>query len=585
VLVCAPSNIAVDQLTEKIHKTGLKVVRLCAKSRENVDSTVGSLSLHNQVKSLNEQRELRKLCELKTEMGELAPNDEKRYRSLRRQAEKDLLLNADVICTTCVGAGDPRLAKFRFRAVLVDESTQSTEPECMVPIVLGAKQVILVGDHCQLGPVVMCKKAGNAGLCQSLFERLVILGIRPIRLQVQYRMHPALSQFPSSVFYEGSLQNGVNPADRTSSGFNWPVPDKPMFFYKCHGQEEIASSGTSYLNRAEAAVVEKITTRLLKAGVKPEQIGIITPYEGQRSYLVQFMQFNGPLHTKLYQDVEVASVDAFQGREKDYIILSCVRANEHQGIGFLNEPRRLNVALTRARYGVIIVGNPKALSRHSMWNNLLTYFKDNHTLVEGPLNDLRESAIQFVKPRTDKNLGQQGRWAQTATWDAKEALVPGGAYDRQRNAPRTYDPIGRISHHTGSLPGVGVPMGMVMNSQYGSRPPRAAGKGGKGYMRNRDDRGGAGDPLSQDNMTQSFSQGFTQGSSSQQMSQSGLSQGMGSQLSQGFSQGFSQGMGFSQDVDASQADQWGRSQLDLLSQDTTYQGERGYSGGIDFSQI
>ena len=114
----------------------------------------------------------------------------------------------------------------------------------------------------------------------------------------------------------------------------------------------------------------------MKAGVKPEQIGIITPYEGQRSYLVQFMQFNGPLHTKLYQDVEVASVDAFQGREKDYIILSCVRANEHQGIGFLNEPRRLNVALTRARYGVIIVGNPKALSRHSMWNNLLTYFKE-----------------------------------------------------------------------------------------------------------------------------------------------------------------------------------------------------------------
>ena len=91
-----------------------------------------------------------------------------------------------------------------------------------------------------------------------------------------------------------------------------------MFFYKCHGQEEIASSGTSYLNRAEAAVVEKITTRLLKAGVKPEQIGIITPYEGQRSYLVQFMQFNGPLHIKLYQDVEVASVDAFQGTFDSY---------------------------------------------------------------------------------------------------------------------------------------------------------------------------------------------------------------------------------------------------------------------------
>lgn len=92
---------------------------------------------------------------------------------------------------------------------MIDESTQATEPECMVPVILGAKQLILVGDHCQLGPVVMCKKAARAGLSQSLFERLVVLGIRPIRLQVQYRMHPALSAFPSNIFYDGSLQNGV----------------------------------------------------------------------------------------------------------------------------------------------------------------------------------------------------------------------------------------------------------------------------------------------------------------------------------------------------------------------------------------
>ena len=97
----------------------------------------------------------------------------------------------------------------QFRSVLIDESTQSTEPECMIPVILGCKQLILVGDHCQLGPVVMCKKAARAGLSQSLFERLVVLGIRPIRLQVQYRMHPALSSFPSNIFYEGSLQNGV----------------------------------------------------------------------------------------------------------------------------------------------------------------------------------------------------------------------------------------------------------------------------------------------------------------------------------------------------------------------------------------
>ena len=155
--------------------------------------------------------------------------------------------HADVICCTCVGSGDPRLAKMQFRAVLIDESTQATEPECMIPVVLGCRQVsssnffevvwlhrkrvfgryhhyliflfvfqlVLVGDHCQLGPVVMCKKAARAGLSQSLFERLVVLGIRPIRLQVQYRMHPALSAFPSNIFYEGSLQNGVTAGKHT----------------------------------------------------------------------------------------------------------------------------------------------------------------------------------------------------------------------------------------------------------------------------------------------------------------------------------------------------------------------------------
>ena len=143
---------------------------------------------------------------LKNELGELSATDERRYRSLRRAIEKELLQSADVICCTCAGAGDPRLKRFRFRQVLVDEATQAAEPECLIPIVNGAKQVVLVGDHCQLGPVVMCKKAANAGLAQSMFERLVMLGVRPIRLQVQYRMHPCLSEFPSYTFYEGTLQ-------------------------------------------------------------------------------------------------------------------------------------------------------------------------------------------------------------------------------------------------------------------------------------------------------------------------------------------------------------------------------------------
>jgi hypothetical protein len=177
------------------------------------------------------------------------------------------------------------------------------------------------------------------------------------------------------------------------------VQKNQCFFYNCVGNEEISASGTSYLNRAEASVCEQIVSFFLKAGVNPPQIGVITPYEGQRSFSVNLMRRTGSLRPELYEEIEVASVDSFQGREKDIIILSCVRSNEHQGIGFLNDPRRLNVALTRAKYGLVVLGNPKVLSKQPLWNSLLTYFKKNGCLVEGPLNNLKESKVQFQKPR------------------------------------------------------------------------------------------------------------------------------------------------------------------------------------------
>ncbi|CAG8486864.1 9789_t:CDS:10, partial [Acaulospora colombiana] len=447
VLVCAPSNVAVDQLTEKVHLTGLKVVRLTAKSREALDSPVSFLTLHEQVHNNDTNVELQKLIQLKTEQGELSSSDEKKYKMLKRACEREILQNADVILCTCVGAGDPRLSKFKFRTVLIDEATQATEPECMIPLVLGCKQAVLVGDHQQLGPVIMNKKAARAGLCQSLFERLVILGIRPIRLQVQYRMHPCLSEFPSNMFYEGSLQNGVTTQERLRKNvdFPWPAPETPMFFHSNLGQEEISSSGTSYLNRTEASNCEKVVTKFLKSGILPNQIGIITPYEGQRSYVVSYMQFNGSLRKDLYKEIEVASVDAFQGREKDYIILSCVRSNEHQGIGFLNDPRRLNVALTRARYGVVILGNPKVLSKHPLWHHLLVHYKEKDCLVEGPLNNLKDDKFR-------QGLSHQ--------IDAREAFAkPPLASENRRGTRaydpdfmRTHDPVGYIPSDMPSIP-------------------------------------------------------------------------------------------------------------------------------------
>ncbi|KAF9028563.1 ATP dependent helicase [Hymenopellis radicata] len=466
VLVCAPSNVAVDQLTEKIHITGLKVVRLTAKSREALDSSVAYLTLHQQVDNSTTHVELQKLIQLKTEQGELSSNDERKYKTLIRQCEKEILSKADVICCTCVGAGDPRLSKLKFRTVLIDEATQAAEPG----------ESLAFATDCQLGPVIMNKKAARAGLTQSLFERLVLLGNRPIRLQVQYRMHPCLSEFPSNMFYEGTLQNGVTAPERLRKNvdFPWPVPDTPMFFYQNLGQEEISSSGTSFLNRTEASNVEKIVTKFFKSGVVPGQIGVVTPYEGQRSYIVNYMQFNGSLKKDLYKEIEVASVDAFQGREKDYIILSCVRSNEHQGIGFLNDPRRLNVALTRAKYGVVILGNPKVLSKHPLWHYLLTHYKEKECLVEGPLNNLQPSMIQFSKPRRTLRRDYLGGAGPSA----------GGMGDGRRSGTpsrfdasfyRTHDTLGYIpsdvqslrsqATYSSGMPSFGFGMGMGMGKR------------------------------------------------------------------------------------------------------------------------
>ncbi|KAF4544777.1 ATP-dependent helicase [Lasiodiplodia theobromae] len=462
VLVCAPSNVAVDQLCERIHRTGLKTVRVTAKSREDVESPVGFLSLHEQVRMNDTNVELNKLNQLKSELGELSSQDEKKFKQLTRAAEREILTNADVICCTCVGAGDPRLAKFKFRTVLIDESTQSAEPECMIPLVLGCKQVVLVGDHQQLGPVIMNKKAAKAGLNQSLFERLVILGCAPIRLQVQYRMHPCLSEFPSNMFYEGSLQNGVTRESRMRKevDFPWPVVDSPMMFWSNLGNEEISASGTSYLNRTEAANVEKIVTRFFKAGVKPQDIGIITPYEGQRSYVVQSMQANGTFKKENYKEIEVASVDAFQGREKDFIVLSCVRSNDHQGIGFLSDPRRLNVALTRAKYGLVILGNPKVLSKHPLWHYLLLHFKERNCLVEGPLNNLQTSLLQFTRPKTTYRGPQRYQMAFQHASNMTSGRNINGNKARQEYTDNGsivgYIPDDVSSVHSSALGGVGV---------------------------------------------------------------------------------------------------------------------------------
>jgi regulator of nonsense transcripts 1 len=343
IMVCAPSNIVVDHLAETINKTGVKVVRLCSKSREVISSEAEPLTLHYQVKSLElkELSGLKKLQTLLDEAGELSKDDDANYRRMYIYAENLILESAEVICCTCSSSFDPRLTRYRFSQVLIDEATQAVEPECLLPLLKGAKKAILVGDHMQLGPVVVCREVANAGLKVSLFERLVKIGVKPIMLQVQYRMHPELSVFSSNTFYEGELQNGISAIDRESKAdFRWPNPNKPILFWHVRGYEEISASGTSYLNRTEAEKINIIIKEMIEGGISTNQIAIITPYKGQRGFLTQYFNKVGSLKHSIYKSIEIASIDSFQGREKDYIIISTVRSSENQGIGFMKDERR-----------------------------------------------------------------------------------------------------------------------------------------------------------------------------------------------------------------------------------------------------
>ncbi|KAA0170315.1 hypothetical protein FNF28_01543 [Cafeteria roenbergensis] len=327
VLVAAPSNVAADNLASRIAAAGVRVVRVLARSREQVGTTVEELALHKLALTIDCPRvgtNIDKLASLASrraaEPGSLSDAEERTFGKLLRAGERAVLEEAEAVCVTCVGAGDPRLKSMRFWALLLDEATQATEPEAIIPTVLGCRRLVLVGDHCQLGPVVQSKPASTAGLTQSLFERLIYLGVQPIRLRVQYRMHPTLAEFPSDTFYEGALQNGVSVADRVGAhdaAISWPVVGQPRAFLTCTAPEELSSSGTSYLNRGEAAAADRVVTRLLRAGVDPFRIGIITPYEGQRVHLEQMLAAgHGQLPTDRYAGLEIASVDSFQGRER-----------------------------------------------------------------------------------------------------------------------------------------------------------------------------------------------------------------------------------------------------------------------------
>ncbi len=385
ILAVADSNVAVDNLLEGLLELGVKAIRLGqpVKVRESLrESTMAAQMEEHHLREdvdtligLNEDA-IRRLPSLKGKEKGLAHRDIKRgwkeVRRIENQMRDDILEHAQVICATCVGAGDLLLDSRRFPLVLLDEATQATEPASLIPLTKGARHVVLVGDHQQLPPTVISRRAEEGGLAQSLFERLNLLGAPTTMLTTQYRMHPVIREWPSERFYHGKLEDGIGADERVApAGFVWPDWDSPVAFVPVEGVEDTSPDGASKQNMDEAALAIRVVDMLLSGGdISPSDIGVVTPYSGQVRLLNDlFENAGGREESERYHGLEIKTVDGYQGREKEVIVLSAVRANDAGEIGFLKDRRRLNVAITRARRGLIVLGNPRTLRHDSNWSS------------------------------------------------------------------------------------------------------------------------------------------------------------------------------------------------------------------------
>lgn len=332
ILVTADSNTAVDNLVKGIAKQGVNVVRVGRP--EAIREDVKQFALDG------------------------------RWKDMKK---------AEVVCATCIGCSGTALDKTRFPTVIVDECTQASETAALVPIGRGCQQAILIGDQCQLPPTVLSDVAETENLGESLFTRLVTQGVRPCLLDTQYRMHPLIAEFASAAFYNGRLKNGISHIYRKPpEGFAWPQRQMPVAFINLEKGEE-KRDGSSYTNPIEAEKTMWALLEVTKNGkIGPEDVGIVTPYKGQVRLLKSLIN-QRPGLAKFRTGLEVESVDRFQGQEKEVIIFCAVRNNREGKVGFLCDWRRLNVMLTRARIGLIVIGSKSTLMSDPLWHEWLVW--------------------------------------------------------------------------------------------------------------------------------------------------------------------------------------------------------------------
>jgi predicted DNA helicase len=305
-------------------------------------------------------------------------------RQFEDKAVKQVLSAMNVVCTTNSTAGSGIMADHEFDVVVIDEATQATEPSCLIPITK-AKKVIMAGDHKQLPPTIKNQEAAKRGLEETLFERLAYEYGDEIKdmLTKQYRMHEDIMNFSSEHFYDGVLEADDSVIDHTLEDLDFDTsqvdesmqdvtdPVTPVSFINLTGsnvQEESKKDSNSKLNREEAKYIIQLSKNFLAGGINPENLAVISPYQDQ----VDLIQ------SKLdYENLEVDTVDGFQGREKEVILISLVRSNRNNKIGFLRDVRRLNVALTRAKRKLVVVGDEVTVGSDETYQDFIEYVSKN----------------------------------------------------------------------------------------------------------------------------------------------------------------------------------------------------------------
>lgn len=391
VLVCAQSNTAVDWISEKLVDRGVNVLRIGNPTRVNdkmlsftYERRFEGHPLYPELwgirKNLREMgsRTRRGSYEAREEVRQRIARLRDRATALEIQINAELFDSAHVIASTLVSSNHRLLAGRRFGTLFIDEAAQALEAACWIAI-RKADRVVLAGDHCQLPPTIKCYEAARGGLERTLMEKVAACKPAAVSLlKVQYRMHEEIMRFPSQWFYNGELE--AAPEVRYRGILDWDTPISWIDTSGMDFKEEFVGETFGRINKDEAdLLLSELKAYIRRIGGKrilDEKIdfGIISPYKAQVQYLRNLLKTDAAL--KPYRHLfTVNTVDGFQGQERDVIFISLVRANDEGQIGFLSDLRRMNVAITRARMKLVILGEAETLKHHSFYRKLLEQLK------------------------------------------------------------------------------------------------------------------------------------------------------------------------------------------------------------------